>query len=332
MEEKRPDRQQILDMSSGLIAACVLGAAAELDVWTALAPAAMSAQEFADRLGADRRATAMLLDAVAAVKLLDKQDDQYTVPAELVPLLCEHSPESVLPMVRHRMNCLRGWSQLAWVTKAGIPAPRPSSIRGPAADRASFIAAMHTVSGPVAGELVARLGPPQFKHLLDVGGASGSWTLAFLRAVPGAKATIFDLPDAIGQAQDRIAGSEFADRVTLVPGDFYTDDLPGGADFAWLSAIAHQHSRQHNRQLFAKVHAALQPGGRIAVRDVVMEPCRTQPLEGAMFAIIMLANKATGGTFTFDEFAEDLRAAGFSDPELTIKHEFMNSVVTAVKP
>ena len=52
------------------------------------------------------------------------------------------------------------------------------------------------------------------------------------------------------------------------------------------------------------------PGGKITVRDVVMEPCRTEPLEGALFAINMLVNTNTGGTFTFEEYAEDLRARG----------------------
>ncbi len=123
------------------------------------------------------------------------------------------------------MSVLRGWSQLAWVAKAGIPPPRQSSIRGPVADRASFIAAMHAISGPMADDLVRRLGPPKFRHLLDVGGASGTWTLAFLRAVPEATATIFDLPDAIEQARGRIAGTEFAGRVTLAAGDFYVDPI-----------------------------------------------------------------------------------------------------------
>lgn len=332
MEENRPDRQRILDMMAGFTPSCVLGAAAELDVFTRLGEETLSADELAERLKADRRATAMLLDAVVALGLLDKHDDRYTLPAELRPWLIDGSPESILPMIWHRMNVLRGWSQLAWVTRAGIPGPRPGSIRGPAADRAAFLAAMHTYSGPMADDLVARLGPPKFEHLLDVGGASGTWTLAFLRAVPGARATIFDLPDAIRQARDRLAGTRYADRVSLAPGDFYVDDLPAGADFAWLSAIVHQHSRRHNRELFAKVHAALRPGGRIAVRDVVMEPCRTRPREGALFAINMLVNTPTGGTFTFDELAEDLRAAGFTDPVWQIKHEAMNSVIVAAKP
>jgi hypothetical protein len=318
-------------MTAGYMSACVIGAATELDLFTALGDRSMSAEELADKLRCDRRAITIVLDAVASLGLLDKQDALYSVPAELRPLLIEGSPQTLLPGIRHRMNVLRAWAQLARVAKAGGPLPEEASIRGPEADRAAFVAAMHTYSRPVAEGLVARLGPPRFEHLLDVGGASGTWTLAFLRAVPGARATVFDLPDAVSQARERIAGTEFADRIDLVAGDFFEDDLPPGADFAWISAIVHQFPRERNRQLFAKVHAALQPGGTVAVRDIVMEPCRTRPREGALFAVNMLVNTESGGTFTFDELADDLRAAGFVDPQLAVPADDMNAVVSARK-
>ncbi len=71
------------------------------------------------------------------------------------------------------------------------------------------------------------------------------------------------------------------------------------------------------------------PGGRIAIRDIVMAPCRTEPVQGALFAINMLVNTESGGTFTFDEYAEDLRAAGFQNPQLAVEDEGMCSVVVA---
>jgi ubiquinone/menaquinone biosynthesis C-methylase UbiE len=332
MSEPRPNRQQILDLMNGFRAACVIGAAAELDLWTALDKSPRSAEQLAGHLDANPRAVGMLLDAVASLGLLDKSDDRYSVPSELRLWLIAGSPDTILPMLQHGMNILRAWSKLPQVAISGGPAPRQASIRGPEADRASFIAAMHVVSGPMADDLVQQLGPPKFHHLLDVGGASGTWTLAFLRAVPSATATIFDLPDAIEQARKRLAGTEFAERVKLVAGDFYVDLLPNGTDFAWVSAICHQHSRRQNRELFAKVFRALTPGGRIALRDIVMERCRTRPREGALFAINMLVNTDTGGTFTFDEYAEDLQFAGFENPQLQVKHEAMNSVVVAEKP
>lgn len=332
MTKTWPDRGQLLDLMAAFRPSCVLGAAAELDLFDLLGEESLSAQALTQRLDSDLRATTMLLDALAALNLLDKREGHYSVPPELRPLLTAAGSQTVLPMVRHGMNILRGWAQLAWVTKSGIPGPRQASIRGFEADRAAFIAAMHTVSGPIANDLVAKLGPPKFTHLLDVGGASGTWTLAFLRATPDANATIFDLPDAIHEARERLAATEFADRVTLVPGDFYHDDLPGRADFAWVSAIIHQHSRENSRELYAKVHNALVPGGRIAIRDVVMNGDRTHPQAGALFAINMLVNTETGGTFTFEEIAEDLHAAGFVRPELMLHGDQMDSVVVATRP
>ena len=177
---------------------------------------------------------------------------------------------------------------------------------------------MHAVSGPMADDVVQRMGALEFRHVLDVGGASGTWTLALLRAVPAARGTIFDLPDAIRQARERIGGTPFAGRIEFAQGDFYRDELPAGADFAWVSAIIHQHARDDSRALFAKAYRALTPNGRIAIRDFVMDPDRIRPAAGALFAVNMLANTEHGNTFTFAEIAEDLQAVGFQDVELRI--------------
>ena len=51
-----------------------------------------------------------------------------------------------------------------------------------------------------------------------------------------------------------------------------------------------------------------------------------------MFAVNMLVATASGGTFTMDEYTEDLQASGFRDVKLLVKDPWMNSVVEAVKP
>ena len=123
-----------------------------------------------------------------------------------------------------------------------------------------------------------------------------------------------------------------ADRVRLVPGSFYTDALPSGADLAWVSAIVHQNSREQNRALFRKVFSALAPGGRILIRDIVMDESHTSPPMGAFFAVNMAVGTPGGGTFTFDELRDDLMTAGFVDASLLRHGEMMDSVVSAAKP
>ena len=120
-----------------------------------------------------------------------------------------------------------------------------------------------------------------------------------------------------------------AGRVRLVAGDFYQNELPKGADLAWVSAIIHQNSQEQNRELFRKVFRAVEPGGQIAIRDVVMEESRTAPVTGALFAVNMLVGTPRGGTFTFKELAEDVRLAGFVEARLVHRGEGNDSVVVA---
>lgn len=323
--------EQTMALMAGYQPACVLGAAVELDIFSALGRKARTAPELARLLKATVRGTATLLDALVALELVVKRGARYSLRRELAPVLTESGARSFLPMLRHQCNCLRGWSQLAWVVRQGQPAERRPSIRGAEADRAAFIQAMDNVSAPTAPGLVKELRPLEFGHFLDVGGASGTWTVAFLRAVPGARATLFDLPDAMPHAARRIQQAGLGRRVKLVAGDFYRDPLPSGADFAWVSAIVHQNSRDQNRALFTKVHAALVARGRIAIRDVVMEPSRTAPRAGALFAINMLVHTPGGGTFTLAELDDDLRQAGFGPAKLWHSDPGMNSVVVATK-
>jgi Glucose-regulated metallo-peptidase M90/O-methyltransferase domain len=99
-------------------------------------------------------------------------------------------------------------------------------------------------------------------RLLDVGGASGTWTIEFLRANPSGSATIFDLPPVIPLAEKRLKEAGLSGRVKLVKMNFCTDQLPKGCDLAWVSAIVHQNSRLQNRRLFRRVYRAMNAGGR----------------------------------------------------------------------
>ena len=191
---------------------------------------------------------------------------------------------------------------------------------------------MDNVSRITAQPLVDALPELRFNHLLDVGGASGTWTIAFMKRYPKARATLFDLPKVLPQATRRLASAEMTSRVRLVGGDFMADPLPPGADLAWVSAIIHQMSREDCRKLYGSIARVLPPGGQILVRDHVMDESRTRPASGTMFAINMLVNTETGGTFTLAEISADLEAAGFLGAELLRNEDTMNCVVRARKP
>jgi precorrin-6B methylase 2 len=324
--------EQILELARAYQPGCVLAAAADLDLFTHLADGAATAQTLADRLGCDLRGIRTLLDAMAALELVEKDGQSYRLTPSVAACLVGEREGPALAMLQHQANCLRRWVQLPQVVKTGRPAARQPSLRGEAADRQAFLEAMDFACRPLIRPVIAALEPLAFCHLLDVGGATGTWTIAFLRACPGATATLFDLPEAIPLARRRLAAEGLLHRVQLVGGDFYVDDLPGGADFAWLGAIVHQNSRQQNRDLFRKVRAALIPGGKLVIRDVLMDNSHTRPATGALFAINMLVSTEAGGTFSFAELREDLEVAGLTDVTLVRQGAMMDSLIAAIRP
>ena len=108
------------------------------------------------------------------------------------------------------------------------------------------------------------------QHLLDVGGASGTWTLAFLRAVPECKATIFDLPTTQPFAEATLQRFALADRIDFAAGDFLAGPLPGGFDVAWLSHVLHGEGPAGCSTLLANAFAALEPGGWFLSKTVCL--------------------------------------------------------------
>ena len=324
--------QQIGELARSFQPVSVLAAAAELEIFDSMTGEPRAAREIAVALKADLRATTVLLDALAALGFVQKSVDGYSITADVVELLSRNGPHHLLATVQHQANCLRRWAELARVVKSGKPAERTASVRGEAGDTASFIGAMHDRAGLIADRLIHQLNPAGIHHFLDVGGGSGSWTIAFLRSNASAKATIFDLPQVIPLARARTRDAAVDTRVTFTPGDFLKDDLPHDVDFVWLSAIIHQNSREENRRLFNKAFAALVPGGRVGLRDMVMDDSRTAPLAGALFAVNMLVSTTGGGTFTFNEIREDLESAGFRNAEVKAKDQGMDSIVVAEKP
>jgi SAM-dependent methyltransferase len=234
-------------------------------------------------------------------------------------------------MVLHLNGLWETWGGLTETVRTGSnPKRKPVTDRGDDSLKA-FIGAMHVVGRSLSIELADFYDLSPYTRLLDIGGATGTYTMAFLQKNPEMTAVLFDLPDVVPWAKERLQTEGLLDRVELVAGDFYQDELPKGCDLALLSAIIHQNSPQQNLDLYRKIHRALVEGGTLLIRDHVMDQDRTFPPQGTLFAINMLVNTEGGDTYTFDEIRDTLEAAGFGEVKLVRKGEHMDCLVEAKK-
>jgi hypothetical protein len=322
---------RVLGLSRQFVEARVVLTGAELDLFTLLAREGLTAEQVTGRLQGDRRRMTALLDALAAMELLQKDEGVYRCVPPVAEALSADSPTSVLPMLLHSAHMWQRWSLLTDIVRGEEPSAGSVAL-GDDEGLEAFIGAMHAIGAARAPEIVAAVAPGEARALLDVGGASGTYTEAFLRACPTMRATIFDLPPVIEIARKRLARTGLLDRLALVAGDFYEDRLPGGHDLVLLSAIIHQNSPEQNEALYRKCLDALERGGRIVIRDYVLSPDRTRPRSGALFAINMLVATSGGGCYTFEEIRAGLEAAGFERVRQLREDQQMDGLVEAFRP
>ena len=312
-----------------MLSRCVL-TAAELDIFSQLEVKNASAEELADLLQIDLRALTRMLDCLTAYGYLQKEQGAYAL-TEKGRVLSSYHEQSVRPMVLHLNHIWESWSNLTETVRQGKN-PNLTKVTEQGQDSCqAFIQAMHVVAQKLAWDIATEYETIPFYRLLDIGGASGTYTVAFLHKNQSLRATLFDLPQVIPLAEKRFEQEGLLNRVKCVAGDFTRDELPQGCDLVLLSAIIHQNSPEENKELFDKIFQALEPGGAVLIRDHIMESDRTYPKAGTLFAINMLVNTPGGDTYTFEEVKELLEKTGFFEVRLIRKGEEMDCLVEAWK-
>ena len=311
----------------------VLLTAVELDLFSAIARTAgtATADRVAAELKTDPRATETLLNALVALGALTKTGRLFANTPVASRFLVAGSPDDARMALRHNLSLWATWSMLTECVCSGHAAAR-SDMGARGEDWTEpFIAAMHRNAALRAPVVVNAVGPEAVGRLLDVGGGSGAYAIAFARANPSLRADVFDLATVVRIAARHIVEAGVGDRVRTRIGDLRTDAFGSGYDMVLLSAICHMLGPDENRDLLRRAHQSLAPGGRVVIQDHVMDAGKTAPRSGALFAINMLVGTANGSTYSEEEYTAWLREAGFVD----VRHVTLvgpNDLIVARRP
>ncbi len=286
--------------------------AIELDAFTALGEGATAAAAAAV-MGADPRAAEMLLNALAALGLLAKHGEVFRNTPASARYFVAGSPDDARHATMHLANLWRRWSTLTECVRAGASVTRREPREPDDRWTVPFIAAMHRNARERAPHVVRALGAAGTGRMLDVGGGSGAYSIAFAQAAPALHAEVLDRPEVLAIAAGHIARAGLAGRVTTRVGDLRSDDFGGGFDLVLVSAICHMLGPDENRDLLRRCRRALAPGGRVAIQDFILENDKTSPKMAALFSLNMLVGTERGASYSESEYAAWLGEAGFAD-------------------
>ena len=315
------------ELSRGFMAARIIIAAAELEIFDHLEDEGATAEEMAASFGGTDRAYVIVLNALAALGLIEKKEGRYRNTPLTQRHLVTTSPQYRGDGLRIHSNLWDSWTGLDSILR-GEPYEAPKIMDDPERNR-RFTRAMHAYHFDEASEIAPLLGLERATSMLDLGGGAASYSIAFCQASPNLKAVLIDRPQTLETAGEYVEEHGMSERITLRGGDFYEDeayDLGGPYDFVFISNVLHIEDEGRNLALLGRAFEATTPGGRIVINEVPIKESGIEPLWGAIFAVNMLVATDRGDSYPQSTMGSWLKAAGctrvdFLTEALTIGHK-----------
>lgn len=317
-------------------------AVAHFDVFGRLAAHSRTLAELQRDLKLAERPAIVLTTALRAMGLLTKNSaDQL----ELTPLAAEHlvhgtefdvgsylslaatSPGVVEMVERLRSNRPAGLSGdeagAAFIYRDGMKSAMEQTQLAE-----HFTLALSGRAKNVAPVLAEKVPLSEATTLLDVGGGTGIYSIAFLKANPQLHAVVFDRPEVLKTAAQFASDYNVSDRMTMHPGDMFVDPLPT-ADVILLSNILHDWDVTECQTLVNRCAAALNPGGRLIIHDVLLNDALDGPLPIALYSAALFT-LTEGRAYSAKEYNSWLSNAGLK-PELPIATLIHCYAISAVR-
>lgn len=335
-----PDREgvyqridRLTGISGGFQQAVVLNTATELELFTLLDSRGPSnAEEVAAGLGLDERATDIMLHALAGMELLEVDRQHRFANAPIADeLLVRGRPLYQGDIIRHNNRLMERWACLPEVLRSGKPADIPASTDD-SDRRRDFILGMANIARLSAGKVADSLELSGARRMLDVGGGPGTYSIEFCGRNDNLEAVVFDLPEVIEEiTTQQVKDSGLDDRIVCRGGDYMDDDMGSGYDLVLLSNIVHSLSDDDTLRLLERCAAAMEPGGRLVLKDFLLEEDRANPPFSSVFAVNMLVGTTGGKSYTEGETRSLLSRAGL-EPGAMIDISPQARILVGVKP
>jgi 2-polyprenyl-3-methyl-5-hydroxy-6-metoxy-1,4-benzoquinol methylase len=193
----------------------------------------------------------------------------------------------------------------------------------------SFTAGMNSRGAYLASGVVKAVNLKGFKSLLDIGGASGIYTAALVKANPHLKAAVFEKPPVDKVAQYSLKKLKMNDKINVVAGDVFKDTLPDGYDVHFISHVLHDWDLPEVKTILRNSYHHLKSGGMIVLHDAHINKTKTGPLSVAEYSVLLMF-LSEGKCYSIDEMQELLTEIGFKD--IKYKPTILNrSIITARK-
>jgi hypothetical protein len=151
---------------------------------------------------------------------------------------------------------------------------------------------------------------PEKGTVVDVGGGNGLLLSHVLQRMPDLRGVLFDLPHVVEYAGALLHGAGIAERVEIVGGDMFADELPRSHDVYVLASVLHDWGDEEAERILRRCRQAMSVDARLLLFESVL-PEGTQRDLGKMVDLHMLVLFG-GKERTEHQWFQLLRRSGFT--------------------
>ncbi|MGE4550715.1 MAG: methyltransferase, partial [Opitutales bacterium] len=306
----------------------LVAATCHLKLFDKLASSPLAWDDMKQALGLGERPLVVLTTALRAMGMLDKNPDGRFAPS---PLAAEHlvsggdfSVNDYLGLAADSPNVLAMLEHLRTDKPIGDEEEEGTSFIFKEGEKSKMDqeseARRLTLSlagraKNVAPHLATNYPLRNAQTLLDLGGGSGIYAIAYLLAQPELKAIVLDRPEVLKVAEESGEEHGIGDRLELREGDMFTDELPS-CDVALLSNVLHDWNLPECETLVQRCADAVKPDGEVIIHDVFLNDEMDGPLPIALYSA-SLFSLTEGRAYSAAEYRAMLEKAGLRPGEVT---------------
>jgi len=318
----KPDPNVVLHLLEAFRRSKTMFSAVSLGIFDSLESQPATAATLAGELGVNCDALERLLDACVGLQLLSRQGELYHNTPTASTYLSAQSPSRMTGYIKYSDDVLwKLWANLEdairegtnrWEQTFGGYGPLFSSsnfFRSPEAMR-EFLMGMHGQGLVSSPQVVAALDLSRYHRLVDLGGATGHLAIAACLRYPDLQAVVFDQPQTVELARQVVHTSSVSDRINVIAGDFFVDELPD-ADLYALVRIIHDWSEAKVLTLLGRLFERLPPDGAVLIAEKLLNEEKNGPPWAQMQNLGMLLY-TEGKERTLAEYKALLEHVGFS--------------------
>jgi precorrin-6B methylase 2 len=332
------DVRDISAITYGFMASKALFAALDFDVFTHIDRGADSVTGLAAQTGVSANLMLTLLTALKSLGLIVEREGQFVNAPATARFLVAGSPGEFRDYVR-LVNGAFGYESFRHLT-AALRGQRIFPDKGfyegmiYSADLGgeAFSSAQHSGSLGPARLMAKRVSLGDRKRLLDVGGGSGAYTLAFCKANPQLRATILDFPQTVETAKRYAREAGVTDRVAHLPGNAIVTEWPPDHDVVLMSYVWSAVGSGDVAVLIKRAFDALPPGGLVLIHDFMVDNAYEQPQFAAWYLLGSIFDNPSAVCLTPDFVEHTLRQAGFKDETTEVMLPGITMLTKARKP